>query len=132
MLAHFLCSSSAVRTDFILSAEIIVISLGTVAKEAFAVQVGVLITIAVLMTVGVYGLVAGIVGVPLGVIAHNYVVPLMGSTIGTNIPSADIDVYNLPELISLALAGLAIALLGAALPAGWAAKSRTQNALHAE
>ena len=51
----------AVRTDFILSAEIIVISLGTVAKEAFAVQLGVLIAIAVLMTVGVYGLVAGIV-----------------------------------------------------------------------
>ncbi|MGC1447402.1 MAG: DUF808 domain-containing protein [Xanthobacteraceae bacterium] len=51
----------AVRTDFILSAEIIVISLGTVAKEAFAVQVGVLIVIAVMMTVGVYGLVAGIV-----------------------------------------------------------------------
>jgi uncharacterized protein len=51
----------AVRTDFILSAEIIVISLGTVAKEAFAVQVGVLIAIAVIMTVGVYGLVAGIV-----------------------------------------------------------------------
>jgi predicted DNA repair protein MutK len=51
----------AVRTDFILSAEIIVISLGTVAKEAFAVQVGVLIAVAALMTVGVYGLVAGIV-----------------------------------------------------------------------
>jgi uncharacterized protein len=51
----------AIRTDFILSAEIIVISLGTVAKEAFAVQVGVLIAIAVVMTVGVYGLVAGIV-----------------------------------------------------------------------
>ena len=33
----------AIRTDFILSAEIIVISLGTVAKEAFAVQVGVLV-----------------------------------------------------------------------------------------
>jgi predicted DNA repair protein MutK len=51
----------AVRTDFILSAEIIVISLGTVAKEPFAVQVGVLIAIGVIMTVGVYGLVAGIV-----------------------------------------------------------------------
>ena len=51
----------AVRTDFILSAEIIVISLGTVAKEAFAVQAGVLIAIAVMMTVGVYGLVASIV-----------------------------------------------------------------------
>src|SRR5437763_15828667 len=51
----------AIRIDFILSAEIIVISLGTVAKEAFAVQVGVRTAIAVLMTVGVYGLVAGIV-----------------------------------------------------------------------
>jgi predicted DNA repair protein MutK len=51
----------AIRTDFILSAEIIVISLGTVAKAAFAVQIGVLIAIAILMTIGVYGLVAGIV-----------------------------------------------------------------------
>lgn len=51
----------AVRTDFILSAEIIVIALGTVATAAFSSQVAVLTTIAVLMTVGVYGLVAGIV-----------------------------------------------------------------------
>jgi len=51
----------AVRTDFILSAEIIAITLGTVAGSAFPVQVGVLAAIAVLMTVGVYGLVAGIV-----------------------------------------------------------------------
>ena len=51
----------AVRTDFILSAEIIVISLGTVAAATFAKQVSVLIAISVLMTVGVYGLVAGIV-----------------------------------------------------------------------
>ncbi len=51
----------AVRTDFILSAEIIVIALGTVAAEPFAVRVAVLTGIALLMTVGVYGLVAGIV-----------------------------------------------------------------------
>jgi predicted DNA repair protein MutK len=51
----------AVRTDFILSAEIIVIALGTVADRALPVQVGVLAGIAALMTVGVYGLVAGIV-----------------------------------------------------------------------
>jgi predicted DNA repair protein MutK len=51
----------AVRTDFILSAEIIAITLGTVAASPFATQVGVLVGIAVLMTVGVYGLVAGIV-----------------------------------------------------------------------
>jgi hypothetical protein len=51
----------AVRTDFILSAEIIVITLGTVAGASFGVQVAVLAGIALLMTVGVYGLVAGIV-----------------------------------------------------------------------
>lgn len=51
----------AVRTDFILSAEIIVISLGTVAGASFMQQVTVLAGIALIMTVGVYGLVAGIV-----------------------------------------------------------------------
>jgi uncharacterized protein len=51
----------AVRTDFILSAEIIVITLGTVAASPFTTKVAVLVGIAILMTVGVYGLVAGIV-----------------------------------------------------------------------
>jgi uncharacterized protein len=51
----------AVRTDFILSAEIIVITLGIVADASFATQVSVLVGIALIMTVGVYGLVAGIV-----------------------------------------------------------------------
>jgi uncharacterized protein len=51
----------AIRTDFILSAEIIVITLGTVQGSPFLTQVAVLSGIAVLMTVGVYGLVAGIV-----------------------------------------------------------------------
>jgi predicted DNA repair protein MutK len=51
----------AVRTDFILSAEIIAITLGAVAGAPFAQQVAVLVGIAVLMTLGVYGLVAGIV-----------------------------------------------------------------------
>jgi len=51
----------AVRTDFILSAEIIVITLGAVGGQPFTTQLTVLVTIAVLMTLGVYGLVAGIV-----------------------------------------------------------------------
>jgi len=51
----------AIRTDFILSAEIIVIALGTVATQPFGVQVAVLVGIAILMTMGVYGLVAAIV-----------------------------------------------------------------------
>jgi hypothetical protein len=51
----------AIRTDFILSAEIIVIALGTVQIESLATQLTVVSLIALLMTVGVYGLVAGIV-----------------------------------------------------------------------
>lgn len=51
----------AIRTDFILSAEIIVIALGTVSAEIFSKQVSVVSAIALIMTVGVYGLVAGIV-----------------------------------------------------------------------
>ncbi len=51
----------AIRTDFILSAEIIVIALGTVQSAAFMMQVLVVSTIALLMTIGVYVLVAGIV-----------------------------------------------------------------------
>ena len=51
----------AVRTDFILSAEIIAITLGTVAGSDFVTRVTVLTLIALVMTVGVYGLVAGIV-----------------------------------------------------------------------
>jgi len=51
----------AVRTDFILSAEIIVIALGTVAAASFMQQVTVLVGIAIVMTLGVYGLVGAIV-----------------------------------------------------------------------
>src|SRR3990167_1923772 len=51
----------AIRTDFILSAEIIAITLGTVQTSPFVTQFTVLAGVALLMTVGVYGLVAGIV-----------------------------------------------------------------------
>jgi predicted DNA repair protein MutK len=51
----------AVRTDFVLSAEIIAITLGTVADATFMTQLAVLTGIALLMTAGVYGFVAGIV-----------------------------------------------------------------------
>ena len=53
--------SGAVRTDFILSAEIVVIALGTVADAPLAQKAAVLAGIALVMTVGVYGLVAAIV-----------------------------------------------------------------------
>jgi len=51
----------AIRTDFILSAEIIIIALGTISEQPITTQISVLVFIAILMTIGVYGLVAGIV-----------------------------------------------------------------------
>ena len=51
----------AVRTDFVLSAEIIVITLGTVASKPIMEQLAVLVGISLIMTIGVYGFVAGIV-----------------------------------------------------------------------
>ncbi|WP_274003139.1 DUF808 domain-containing protein [Vibrio parahaemolyticus] len=53
--------AGAIRTDFILSAEIIVIALGTVTGASLMTQILVVSLIAVIMTIGVYGLVAGIV-----------------------------------------------------------------------
>jgi predicted DNA repair protein MutK len=51
----------AIRTDFILSAEIIVITLGTAAAASFGQQLAVLVAMSLIMTVGVYGLVGAIV-----------------------------------------------------------------------
>jgi uncharacterized protein len=51
----------AIRTDFVLSAEIVVIALGTVATAPFLTRLTVLVALSAVMTVGVYGLVAGIV-----------------------------------------------------------------------
>jgi len=80
----------AIRTDFILSAEIVVITLGTVAAATFGIRVGVLVGIALLMTVGVYGLVAGIVklddaGLYLSQRTGNGVLPELSRRLGRGI-----------------------------------------------
>jgi len=59
----------AIRTDFILSAEIIIIALGTIADKDISTQISVLVFVAILMTVGVYGLVACIVKIDDGGLA---------------------------------------------------------------
>jgi putative ABC transport system permease protein len=49
----------------------------------------------------------------------------------TALPAAVLDVYHAPELVLLALSGLAIAVTGALAPVGWAARARTASALRA-
>ncbi|GAA3485162.1 ABC transporter permease [Streptomyces yanii] len=86
----------------------------------------------VLTSVVVTGLVAGALGVPLGVALHGWVVPAMGESVGLRLPGSVIAVYHGAELLPLALGGLLIATLGALLPAGWAARARTATALRTE
>ncbi|MEU9348477.1 FtsX-like permease family protein [Streptomyces sp. NPDC048278] len=86
----------------------------------------------VLVSVTATGLVAGAVGVPLGVALHHFVMPAMGRSTGAEIPAADIDVYGPGLLALLALGGVVIAAAGALLPAGWAARTGTARALRTE
>ncbi|MFH8370398.1 ABC transporter permease [Streptomyces sp. NPDC018031] len=86
----------------------------------------------VLTSVVVTGLVAGALGVPLGVALHGWVIPAMGESVGLRLPDSVIAVYHGAELLPLALGGLFIATLGALLPAGWAARARTATALRTE
>ncbi len=86
----------------------------------------------VVCSVTLIGLLAGIVGVPLGVLVHNGVVPVMGHAANTGLPAAVISVYSWWQYILLALAGLVIAVVAALGPAGWAARTRTAFALRAE
>jgi putative ABC transport system permease protein len=86
----------------------------------------------VLCSVAGIGLLAGVLAVPAGIAVHQYVIPAMAGAAGLGVPPSLQNVYGAGELAALALAGLAIALVGGLLPAGWAARSRTVSALRTE
>jgi putative ABC transport system permease protein len=86
----------------------------------------------VVCSVTLIGLLAGIIAVPLGVLVHNGVVPVMGHAANTDLPAAVISVYSWWQYILLGLAGLVIAVVAALGPASWAARTRTAFALRAE
>jgi len=90
-------------------------------------------TIAMVLTsVSLTGLVAGLIGVPIGMAVEKATLGQMVSAIGRNLPSSVTHVYTAWILLPLLAGGIAIALLGALLPAGWAARSRTATALRTE
>jgi putative ABC transport system permease protein len=86
----------------------------------------------VVCSVAGIGFIGGLIAVPAGVSLHNFVLPAMASSAGVALPASFLDVYSVPELIALALAGTVIAIAGALPPATWAANTRTAFALHAE
>jgi putative ABC transport system permease protein len=87
----------------------------------------------VVVSIALLGLVAGFVGIPVGLILHQQVLTFMGQAAsGTRIPPAFFDLINHAELPLLALAGVVIAAIGAWLPAQWAASSGVAEVLQAE
>ncbi|MFC4911535.1 FtsX-like permease family protein [Actinomadura gamaensis] len=86
----------------------------------------------IITTVGLVGVCFAAAGIPIGMALHAAVLPLMGRAAGTGIPHADLAVYHVPLLALLLLGGVLIAIAGALLPAGWAARTRTSTALRTE
>ncbi|XVV09981.1 ABC transporter permease [Actinoplanes sp. CA-131856] len=86
----------------------------------------------VVASVGVAGLLGGAAGVPAGYLVHHWAVPAMARGAGIRLPESTIDVYAPGLLFTLTLAGLILAAIGALLPAGWAARTRTAVALRTE
>jgi putative ABC transport system permease protein len=75
---------------------------------------------------------AAVIAIPIAMHLHSVTGHAMGTAAFTRLPAAVTDVYKPIEILLLALSGLAIAVLGALLPASWAARSRTATALRAE
>jgi putative ABC transport system permease protein len=89
-------------------------------------------TAMVIASVVVTGLVGGTVGTAVGVLLQRAVITEMASSVGFRLPDSVLDVYSPVELLFFGLAGLVIAVAGALLPAGWAARTRVAVALRAE
>jgi putative ABC transport system permease protein len=76
--------------------------------------------------------IAGAIAAPAAVALNTATVHAMAATAHTGIPASFTNVFPVPKLALLALAALAIAVIGALPPAAWAARARPATALRAE
>jgi putative ABC transport system permease protein len=87
----------------------------------------------VLSSIAVLGILGAVLGIPAGLVLHRNILIEMGQiATSTGIPDAFFHVYGAGLLLSLAAAGIAIAMLGALMPAQWAARSRVTEVLQTE
>jgi putative ABC transport system permease protein len=86
----------------------------------------------VAVSASVLGLVGGLLGVPLGIALHRGLMGLMGNLIGNEMPSVALNVFNPLVLPLLVIAGIVLAILGAVIPARWAARLSVAEVLRAE
>lgn len=81
---------------------------------------------------GILGLIGGALGIPVGIALHGFILQVMGNLVGNNISVVQYHVFSPLVLIGLMLAGVLVAVIGALLPARWAAYTRVSEVLHAE
>jgi putative ABC transport system permease protein len=90
------------------------------------------VTAMTVTSMAVLGAVGSLLGVPLGMAGHGIVVPRMAEAVDITLPAYMTDVWHAPALTGLALAGLAIAVLGALVPARRAARLTIAEVLRSE
>ncbi|RRS01280.1 ABC transporter permease [Glycomyces terrestris] len=78
------------------------------------------------------GVIGGLIGIALGVVAHREILRLAAAASQIDMPASALATWNAPQLALLALAGLAIAIAGAYLPARRAARLTIAEVLHSE
>jgi putative ABC transport system permease protein len=86
----------------------------------------------VVTSMAAVGLVGGLLGIPLGIAAHHFVLPLAANAVLISLPASVMNVWHPLGLALFLLAGLAIAVLGALLPARQAARLTIATVLHNE
>jgi putative ABC transport system permease protein len=90
------------------------------------------VTAMMVTSMAVLGAIGSLLGIPLGMLGYEVVIPRMAAAIDITLPSYMTDVWQAPALAGLALAGLVIALLGAFIPARRAARLTVAEVLHSE
>ncbi|BBH69447.1 hypothetical protein ACTI_61320 [Actinoplanes sp. OR16] len=90
------------------------------------------IRLLVVSSVVLIGAVGGVLAVPLGLALHGWALPVMAGSAGLVLPQSILDVYEPWTLVALAASGIVLAVLGALVPGGWAARTRASTALRAE
>jgi hypothetical protein len=86
----------------------------------------------VLTSVAVIGVAGGVLGIPLGVLAHGFIMPAAADAAQVSLPQSVLDVWQVPLLLLMGLAGVVIAMLGALVPARGAARLRIAEVLRSE
>jgi putative ABC transport system permease protein len=90
------------------------------------------VTAMTVTSMAVLGAAGSLLGVPLGIVGYELVVPRMADAVDVTLPSYMTDVWRAPALTGLACAGLAIAVLGALVPARRAARLTIAEVLRSE